>query len=207
MKEHSKGRVWIGTKGQGLYLLAANGSTISHFLPDPSNRYSLNHKDIYDIDEDENGQIWIATFGGGVNIVKSEKREVNSEEMRFIHCGNELKRYPEGDYMKIRRITHDGRGNMFFSCTGGLVTCTNKAANPEGIRFFTTCHDQRDIHSLHTNDVMQTLVTRNGTVYVTTLGGGIQRMQGQQVLKDNLKFETIETLNEGEGNALLRSAG
>ena len=209
MKEDSKGRVWIGTKGQGLYLLAANGSTISHFLPDPSNRYSLNHKDIYDIDEDENGQIWIATFGGGVNIVKSEQRIVNSEQrivnserMRFIHCGNELKRYPEGDYMKIRRITHDGRGNMFFSCTGGLVTCTNKAANPEGIRFFTTCHDQRDIHSLHTNDVMQTFVTRNGTVYVTTLGGGIQRMQGQQVLKDNLKFETIETLNEGEGNAL-----
>ena len=202
MKEDSKGHTWIGTKGEGLYLLAADGSPVSHFMPDANDRYSLSHEYVYDVDEDEHGHIWIATFGGGVNIVKREERKEESEEIRFIHCGNELKRYPGGDFMKIRRITHDGRGNMFFSCTGGLVTCSNEMVNPESTHFFTTCHDQRDIHSLHTNDVTQTLITRNGTIYVTTLGGGIQRMQDQQVLRDNLKFETVKTLNEGEGNAL-----
>ena len=197
MKEDSKGRTWIGTKGQGLYVISADGSTISHYMPDAANHYSINHSYVYDICEDEYGKIWIGTFGGGVNIVDERQ-----SQLRFIHAGNELKRYPEGDFMKIRRITHDGRGTMLFSCTGGLVTCSNKVANSGGLRFFTTRHLQDDVHSLHTNDVMQTLITRQGVIYVTTLGGGIQRIKDTQLLKDNLQFDTVEALNEGEGNAL-----
>lgn len=68
MLEDSHGHVWIGTKGQGLYRLAANGSAVSHFMPDKGDAYSISHPDIYDLDEDEQGNLWIATFGGGVNV-------------------------------------------------------------------------------------------------------------------------------------------
>ena len=53
--ESRHGRLF-GTKGNGLLL---NGK-----------RIPTSHNDIYDIEEDENGTLYVATYGGGVNILR-----------------------------------------------------------------------------------------------------------------------------------------
>ena len=200
MKEDSKGRIWIGTKGQGLFVI--EGGTVRHYMPDTDNRYALNNANIYDIDEDEKGNIWIATFGGGVNLIKSEELKGKSETLRFLNCANELKLYPGGDFLKVRRITHDGRGTMLLSCTTGLLTCSNQQENAEGITFYATHHRQDNTTSLQSNDVMQTLITKEGAIYVTTLGGGIQLLKSDRLLGNDLALQSVKALNEGLGNAL-----
>jgi len=191
MTEDRQGNVWIGTKGQGIYVIHANGRSISHYnhSDDP---YSLSSNDVYDIHQDLQGNIWIATFGGGVNLLRGG----DTEHIRFLHRNNELRSYPKG-FEKVRRITHDQRGNIILSTATGLLTCT-----PSALVFHSTRHINNDTTSLRTNDVMQTLVTRSGKIFVATMGGGIQQIVSDNLQQDNLRLRTLAEMNLGTGNAL-----
>ena len=186
--EDSQGRLWIGTKGQGLYIIGVRGD-VTHCQPDARDPYSLGHRDVYDFDEDADGNMWIATFGGGLNLVRK------GGGLRFLHRGNELAYYPKEGFEKVRRVTHTAQGVVIASTTTGLLTIGNG-------RCYATRHEQGDTTSLRTNDVMQTLVTRSGSIYVVTLGGGIQRLKGADLLRDNLQFTLLDKLNQGAGNTL-----
>ncbi|MBQ7512550.1 MAG: helix-turn-helix domain-containing protein [Prevotella sp.] len=199
MKEDSQGNLWIGTKGGGLYLVAANGKTIGHYMPDVHNPYAISNDNIYDIDEDDQGNLWIATYNGGINLVQATDGGVKDGKLRFIHSGNELRGYPK-DFARVRRVTHDSSGTMLLSCTEGLLTYSNRFKQAKDIRFYTTRHHQTDTTSLRTDDVLQTLVCRNGAIYVATLGGGIQRIQTKNLQQDNLHLESASLLNQGGGN-------
>ena len=59
--ESSHGMLY-GTKGQGL-----KNITTGHTVP-------TNHPDIYDIVEDKDGTLYVATYGGGVNIIRHNGR-------------------------------------------------------------------------------------------------------------------------------------
>ena len=202
--EDRDGRVWIGTKGDGLYVMSRDGHTVSHYRHSDSDRYSLSSDNIYDIDQDEKGNIWIATFGGGVNLVKSGEWRVESESLRFLHRGNDLKGYPKEGFEKVRRITHDGHGNMIASTTWGLLVFSNNhlTAPDSQLKFYTTRHSDTDTTSLQANDVMQVLVARNGNIYVATMGGGIQQIVSKNLQQNNIQLRVVATMNRGAGNAL-----
>lgn len=194
MEEDSKGYTWIGTKGQGLFVISPQG-IVGHYMPDAANRYSISHANIYDVDEDEQGNIWIATYGGGLNLVRRQ----SDGTLQFLHSGNELKNYPLEHFSRIRRITHDGRGVILLSCTEGLVTFSNRKTRRT---FYCTQHQQQDTTSLRTSDVMQTLVTRSGRIFVTTTGGGIQQLASPSLLSDSLHFRSVAAMNRGAGSVL-----
>ncbi len=194
--EDRSGTLWIGTKGQGVFTAtpAAGAFAVRQYLhtDDP---YSLSDNAVYDFDQDENGNLWIATYGGGVNLVRS------TADRRFFHQGNELKNYP-ADGLHVRRVTHNGQGCMLISTTKGLLTCPSKVKDPRQLHFYQTCHHPKDTASLQASDVAQTLVSKSGTVYVITMGGGIQRITTRQLLQDNLQLQTVKAMNQGEGSAL-----
>lgn len=192
MHEDRQGNLWIGTRGDGLYVMDAGGRTVGHYTHN-DDLYSISNNDIYDIAEDEAGNIWIATWGGGVNLVKSDKS-------RFLHKGNEMTGYPKEGFDKVRRITHDGQGTMIVSTTWGLLTFDT--SNNQTLHFHTTRQVPNDTTSLRANDVMQVLVCRNGDIYVATMGGGVQKIISEHLLQDTLKFQTVRGMNEGRGNVL-----
>lgn len=195
MCEDNKGNMWIGTRGQGIYVVMAGEPSVKHYMHQDADPYSLSHNDVYDIDQDNEGQIWIATYGGGVNLVRSE-------ELRFLHKGNDLKHYPQEGFDKVRRIIHDHKGNMLASTTWGLMTFASHTNNPQDLRFYLTRQKQNDISSLRTNDVMQVLVTRQGDIYVLTVGGCIQKLVSDNLQEDQLKFETPLNMDRGIGSSL-----
>ena len=191
--EDSQHRLWIGTKGAGLYILDAQGR-LTHLMPDKENAYSINSAEIYDFDEDASGNIWIATFSGGVNVCAMP-------ELRFIHCNNDLRHYPKEQFRKVRRITHTAEGLVIASTTSGLLTIdAGKKADWSKARIQTACHEQDNTASLRTNDVMQTLVTRNGVIYVATLGGGIQQVTLKSLRSGRPQFSWMDYLNTTAGN-------
>ena len=191
--EDSQHRLWIGTKGAGLYILDAQGR-LTHLMPDKENAYSINSAEIYDFDEDASGNIWIATFSGGVNVCAMP-------ELRFIHCNNDLRHYPKEQFRKVRRITHTADGLVIASTTSGLLTIdAGKKADWSKARIQTACHEQDNTASLRTNDVMQTLVTRNGVIYVATLGGGIQQVTLNSLRSGRPQFSWMDYLNTTAGN-------
>ena len=192
MKEDSQGHTWIGTKGQGLYVVGPQGA-VRHYMPDTSNPYAINSDAVYDIDEDAQGNIWIGTYGGGLNVANIQA----DGTLRFLHSGNELKGYPIDKFKRVRRITHNRNGVVVLSCTEGLVTFSNRDR-----RFFCTQHHRQDTTSLRANDVLQTLITHDGHVYVTTLGGGIQQIVSDNLLQDNLQFKLMPKMDQGAGYCL-----
>lgn len=69
-------RLWIGTRGNGLYLLSGNKKY--HFLNE------LPSKHVYDILQDKSGTIWIACFEGG--LVSCHESSLN--KFSFKRVGN-----------------------------------------------------------------------------------------------------------------------
>ena len=189
--QDSRGRLWIGTKGYGLYVVNPDG-TYTNYAPSASDRYAINSENVYDVDESPSGRIWIATYGGGVNYVDESAPD---GRLRFINASNELTTYPIATYLNSRRITHTPDGVMLLSTTGGLLTFSDTPAAASDIRFYKSNHINGDATSLRTNDVMQVLAARDGTVYVTTMGGEMQRATDRQLLHDSLKFVPM-----GRGN-------
>lgn len=192
--EDSRGRIWVGTKGNGLFVIGRDGG-VTRYAHNPSDRYSLSHDDIYDIDIDRRGRIWVASFEGGVNLVD----ERADGRIRFINCHNEISQYPDSLYFrKIRRITHDSRGVIILSTSSGLITFSDDFSSPEKIRFHISRHTLGDSTSLMDNNVQQTLVTRNGRIVVATMGGGVQEMISDGALMDNLRFRSLTTVRPDE---------
>lgn len=177
LSEDTSHRVWIGTKGDGLYCVEGGHHVLHYFHNgDP---YSLPSDQIYDVHEDYQHRIWVGTFEKGVCLM---------QDGRFLHGGNELKNYPISDFHKVRRITETKDSVIIVSASNGLITFSEKFDKPSDIIFYAQKYKQGDSHSLMTSDVMQTCVY-DSIIYVATVGGGVQTIDNFGLLKDQLKFK------------------
>lgn len=191
--EDKRNRLWIGTKGKGLYCL--DRGKITAFHHSETNAYTLNSNEIYDIKEDTRGRLLVATFNGGLNISAGNIYTASSlQDMNFLHYKNLLKGYDGNIYNKVRRIEPLSNGIILLSTTQGLLTYSDRYTHPDRIRFYVSQHT-KDEKSLYSSEVMQTLVTKEGKMYVVTLGGGLQCASTQRLLQDNLAFEPVEDKN------------
>lgn len=190
--EDRRHRLWIGTKGHGLFCLESEGR-LAHYMPDARNRYAINSDAIYDMCEDTQGRLLIATYGGGLNIVDD-----SGSEVRFIHAGNVLRGYNSTLYNRIRRIESLSDGTVLLSTTQGLLAFSDRYRRVGDIRFHAT-RQHGGVGTLLSNDVLQTCQARDGTVYVVTLGGGLQRITSRQLLQDNV---TLDDVRDSRGHTL-----
>lgn len=62
--EDGRGNLWIGTDDEGLIRYDLTTKEYSFFLHDPQNPISIPNNTIHDIFQDEDGALWLATFGG-----------------------------------------------------------------------------------------------------------------------------------------------
>lgn len=190
--EDRRGRMWIATKGGGIFVY--DHGQMTNYRHDPANPYSLSHDDVYDIREDHRGRIWIATFGGGINLFDDKQpggRFLNKDNTHSLDMG--------GSFLKVRRITDNGRGVMIFSTSDGLLTCAETTADVRKMRFFRTAHVRGNPSSLAASDVLQAFVSGKDTVYVMTLGGGFQKVVSDNLLHDSLRLQRIPVDNTSEG--------
>lgn len=191
--EDRRRRLWIGTKERGLYCLEREGM-VSHYLPQADAPFGIGSDQVYDLCEDTQGRLLIATFGSGLNIME----ERPDGKRLFHHSGNDLKGYDGKAYNKVRRVEALADGTVLLSTTSGLLTYSDRYRHPSVARFYLT-HHTTSPGSLLSDDVLQTCQTYDGTVYVVTLGGGLQRIAGHQLLHDNLAADEVR---DREGRTL-----
>lgn len=180
--EDSRGLIWVGTKGNGLYIIHPDGNVEQYVRSGTS--YSLSSNNIYGFDEDEKGNMWIATYGGGINLAKFN----DSAPITFINPNNELTGYPMSRFANVRRVTHDLLGNIIVSCSDGLLVFSNKFDDPKDINFYPTTQQKGQKNDLRTGNVMQSLVSSSGTIIVTTMGGDMQAVETTDILRPQLNF-------------------
>lgn len=186
--EDSNRNIWIGSKGDGLYRLTPQGELL-HYVHNPADSNTICSNQVYDVYEDHQGRIWIGTFEKGISLF-SEDADGNPS---FKNAGGHLLRYPLKDFHKVRRITETADSTIIVSASNGMVVFKDDSTPLEDIRFFAYKHVPGDPKSLLTSDVMQTLVASDGTVYIATVGGGLQRMKsdGLGTSHKSLELENI----------------
>lgn len=183
--EDKAGNIWIGTRDAGLFLLRlqADGSyKATCYMHDESDDYSLLSNSVYDILQDSKARIWIAAYDGGLNLV-----EQSGDNVRFIHAGNLLKNYPIQTCERVRCLYETQKGIIWIGTTKGLLSFSSDFEKPDSIRFFYNACDERN-SSLSNNDVFNIIQTQKGNILVTTLSGGVNMLDGEERLSENLSF-------------------
>lgn len=198
--EDSKGRIWIGAKGEGIYVatpqIDASGRVVRyamrHYEKKLDELSSLSDSGVYSIFEDRKGRIWIGTYGGGLNLVD----EGRDGTMRFIHARNGgLPTYPIVSCEKVRYVTATSAGDIMVCTTGGLVTFDDDFTSPRDIRFHRNrCDITRD-STLSSNDVFYAFEDSRHDIYLATMAGGVCKLKGDNILSDNLRFDYINKQN------------
>lgn len=99
------GNLWLANAKNGLILLNKNGKGNTTFMNDPSQRSSISNNNVFDIKEDGKGNLWVSTYGGGLNYFDTKKRI-------FTHF-NSVNNLLEG-------LSLDSNGNVWSISNGGL---------------------------------------------------------------------------------------
>ncbi|MDL2247454.1 response regulator [Bacteroides sp. OttesenSCG-928-J23] len=176
MIEDSKNTIWIGTKGEGLIALEPRADEraykLTQYRHNPRDIYSLSDNNIYCLHEDDRGRIWVATFGGGINYLE----RITEGETVFTNHRNHLKNYPINKCYRTRYITSDAAGNIWVGTTTGLLAFGKDFNNPEELTFNHFTRIPGDINSLSNNDVHSIYLAGNGSLYIGTFGGGLNKL-------------------------------
>ena len=175
-----RGDYWISTKGNGLFRLSprakdggygalcAGGFDFTNFRNNPDNKYSISSDLVYKTIEDKYGNIWVATYGGGVNLIKREK----DGRILFLNRNNVMTRYPNDAFLKVRTVTLDKYGKIWAGSTDGILVMSY-FNNKVKIQVVGDNDDEED--NLQSKDVVCLACAHNGQMWVGTNGGGLSR--------------------------------
>src|SRR5438128_1436880 len=134
--QDSRGFMWFGTQdGLNKY----DGYEVKIFRRDPSNRNSLSNDYIKAISEDKYGNLWIATWGNGIN-------KFDRKTERFSHFENNPKDPKSIPSNFISNIITDHEGILWLSSEYGLISL-----DPSSDKFTHYLHDPKNPNSLSTN--------------------------------------------------------
>ncbi|MFB9110066.1 hybrid sensor histidine kinase/response regulator transcription factor [Flavobacterium gyeonganense] len=165
MMEDTNGRIWIGTRGNGLFCLTPAGHSfkykVSHCKYDEKDIYSINSDDIYKIFQASNGQIYVTTWGGGINLIRQ-----SNNGFRFINHKNELKNYPIKNADKVRSIVENKEHELFFISSYKLFSFSAENKSPYKIQF-------KEFSQVSGNDILDVLITSDNRLALATNGKGL----------------------------------
>lgn len=165
--------IWLGSRGSGLYRLTPTENKpvykVTNFRHNENDPYSLSNNDIYSIKQDQNKNIWIATFGGGINLILPSE----SAPLKFIHSNNQLSGFPIDLAYRVRSIESGSDNMMFAGTSSGLLAWNNDFNTPEAIEFKLYNEYVEENENRIISDIMDIYVKPDEQMYLATFGGGL----------------------------------
>ena len=172
MMKDRQGRFWIGTKGGGVLVGKRTGGPVDYqftsYKYSSNDIYSLSCDNVYDLHEDDEGHVWVATLGGGLNLA-----DEHEGRMRFINYRNEWLEYPIKSCASVRTLASDKSGNMWVGTAEGLITFPCDFPSLSDVHPLLLQNDPTDSLSLPNNNIYSIHFTRSGEGYLGTYGGGL----------------------------------
>ena len=200
--EDSERNIWIGTKGEGAIKLvrkvSGNGFHISRYKNDSHDKYSLSDNNVYAIFEDKNKNIWIGTFGGGLNLIIH-----GADEDRIVNHLNDLTDYPFSQADQVRIITDDKHGHICVGTTLGFMMFDADFKSPQEIEFKIFTRSTAEEYAIGANDIIDICTTQSGETYIGTFGGGISKIKETDQSGFPIRFETYSTAQGIPSNIIL----
>ncbi len=182
-----QGRLWFSTKGQGLISAFPDetnplGFQFKRYMHDPDFATSISGNDIYYTYQDSRGRIWVGAFGGGLNLLQEEE-----DRVIFKHKYNSFSKYPEyGQYMEVRNIIEDENGRIWVGTSDGLMSFEGNFNSSDDIDF----EIYRNNLNINNDDIYCLYKDKNGQIWVSVFGGGLNRLLKYEKEKKLPLFES-----------------
>ena len=188
----TEGKMWIGTRNDGLFVRTSQGMT--HYTMNPADRNSLPSNNIFDIAADRHGRIWLATYGAGLVLTKQSA----TGQISFISKNNGMP-WPKQQFQQVRRIFCTPTGEILVGTTEGLVTFGDSFSTPSKIKVFTSQHIENDSNSISANDIYFIMQHSNGQTLISQLGGMLENISSTNLLQNNLQTAFNRHISYDEG--------
>ena len=191
MMQDSKGNFWFCSKPDGLFKVKETASgtfAIDNFKHQPGNSHSPSDNNGYYAVEDQYGRIWMATFDGGINCTPNPQAELPT----FIHYSNS-KNFPKNQGLRVRQL-HIAQGHILLAATTeGLLIADISKKDAKQIVFKRHAKDAQRSNSLSNNATMFVTEDKKHRIYVCTESGGVNQIQSEDLLADQLEFRHFNT--------------
>lgn len=177
----SDGQIWLGSKPDGLFRLRES----------TPGRFSVEHLDelknanIYDMQEDPMGRLWVATLGTGIFCIDKPSAAAPV-------VADSLPGYPYDKCPKVRRLHITTDGILMCATTDGIVV-GKLEATATSMRFRRHSRDPRRPSSLYCNATMDIVQMPSGNIFVSTETDGICEVTSRNLLADTLSFKRYNT--------------
>ena len=161
----SKHGMLYGTKGNGLKNITSHQTV------------TTSHPDIYDIEEDEEGTLYVATYGGGVNVITWNSAKGQWDSPKVV-----------GNGMKVRDIEVVGQ-TLWCGTTTGLLRIDIPTLQTEVIPSY-------DVRALNYSQ---------GKLWIGTFGGGLNVLDLTDTSAEITHVETYQDIilsMAGDGKSL-----
>ena len=173
--------IWIGTKGSGIFVLknlphpkskhSAERPTVVRLESNPSDANSLSFNDVFDLHEDRFGQMWVALYHGGVNVIRNP---LQSDQEILHYLQNDNDKYALSDN-RIRCFLEDKDGNMWIGSANGLNFLSSQYLETDNKKFL-QIERTNDPGSLSNKDIICLYQDTEGMIDIGTYGGGLNRL-------------------------------
>lgn len=147
MLERADGAILYGTKGDGIFV-QKNGRTeqLRHSDDNPN---SLSDDNVYDMAFGADSTLYIATYGGGINILR---------DGQFIHEGKDWPGYTTEFGAKVRQLCIVNDSTLWAATTNGLVRINTRTLAVSQTPYY-------DLRAIYRAD--------NGHIWLGSFGGGL----------------------------------
>jgi len=175
--QDSDGTLWIGTQGGGVSKLvkdlgSGEDSEFKNYMHDENDSKSISDNDVLWMLQDYAGEIWVATFGGGVN-------RLDRSSGTFVSYLHDEEDPSSISHDVVLTIHAEKNGTVWFGTYGGgldkLVRPDMSSLSTADFSFINYRNDPLDENSLSNNSVGTIASDKNGILWIGTLGGAVNR--------------------------------
>lgn len=165
--EMPQGRMWIGTRGKGIYGIPG---------------LDFKNKKVFCLKQDDRGRMWIGTFGEGLSVAipRGEGYEVRTFFADSVGLN------------EVRCLAIDRKGMLWGGTSGGLfcVDPTRFAADGKGLRVYKR---GSEIHDMLVDRQGRLWLTVPGEGLVCMQDGNFRILDASQGLINNMVQSVVET--------------
>lgn len=193
MMQDKDGFIWIGTKGGGVFVSEQSLDKTNYenlrfinYLHNPEDPSSLSSNIIYSIFQDSNDNIWIGSYGGGLNLITGR----NASKLNCIRY-NPTNSGLSSDL--VRNITEDHSKKLWIATAFGLNYLDLNTLNQSPPVIHSQLYDPRRTTGLSYNDVIHIFNDSKDQLWIGTSGGGINKLN--TIGSGNQTFTHLTTKN------------